>query len=54
MKTKTPPIPTAQRVPNKNPGSNAKVTSSKTGTADAHLSGHHPKIMSVAAKNKGC
>lgn len=54
MKAKTPPIPKPTKQSNKNPGGAGKMSSSKTMTADGHLSGHQPKIASVAAKNKGC
>ena len=53
MKQKIPPMPSPQKMANKNPGSNAKVSSDKTATYDQHLAAHQGAIKTVASKNSG-
>lgn len=52
MKKTMPKMAMDMKVPNKNPGSSAKVTSSKTANMNGHLSAHQGKISAVASKNK--
>ena len=51
MKLKGPPIPTPEKVANKNPGSGHGVKSDKRATYDGHLASHPAQIQKTRSKN---
>lgn len=55
MKTKTPPMPSPMKMPNKSTmSSGKKVSSDKHATINGHLSGHEAMAKATSKKNMGC